>query len=219
MSKTLKIQIDFTEKNVLGEAAGLSDRQVNSLNMGNNSPRLDKKLTYYIPKQKLHLEKWSDAADAQPSIKVFAIGIDENGDAQCVTTLSINTLRGRYLGEAKDNLKLSTNVNDDGLVRFDPQPAQYSVWEDEFRIPVAAVDKTGLFKEDVFFKVTMRHQVAVPAFEKANKIVNGREAYNIKVYENTNIAALDVQPVWSYMQVEGTPVDTSCIPGFEKYAL
>lgn len=219
MSKIVKVQIDFTEKNVLGEATGLNDRQVNNLNMGSNSPRLDKKLTYYIPKQKLHLEKWSDAADAQPSIKVFAIGIDESGEAKVVTSLSINTLRARYLGEAKDELKLGTNVNEDGLVRFDPQPAQYSVWEDEFRIPVAAVDKTGLFKEDVFFKVTMRHQVSVPAFEKAGKIVNGREAYNIKVYENTNIAALDVTPVWSYVQVDGKPVDTSCIPGFEKYAL
>lgn len=220
MAKEVKIAIEFTQDNVLGVADGLSDRQVTNLNIGSNSVRLNKDLVYYIPKQKIHLEKWSDDTAANPALKVFAIGINADGEATCVTSLSVNTLRARYLCEANEPQHFETTVNADGLVRFAPQPVQYSVWADEFRIPVKAENKQGLFTEPVFFKVSDRHNVLVPAFVKDAKIkVNGRDGYHIRTYKDSNIAALDNTVVWLYTKVEGTEVDTSCIPGFEKYAL
>ena len=207
-----KIVIDFDKESVAGKAT-FEGNKLKSLNFG-NSQRLRQDLTYVIPAQYVHAEKAriNDVDRIVP--KVFAVGYDDKGEAQVITTVSINTLRARHLGKVIDGAPSIKLVRKDGVYRAENTPKQTSVFVSG-GLPIQTEGNEAKISRNFGFKVNDRYQVYNFKFAETS---TGSGKWNIVAKEGTDIADLDPQTVNEYVETGVVSADTAMIPDFDAYA-
>lgn len=207
-----KVVIDFDKKSVAGKAT-FEGKKLESLNFG-NSQRLRQDLTYVIPAQYVHAEKMQINGVNRVAPKVFAVGYDDKGEAQVITTLSINTLRARHLGKVIDGAPSIKLVRKDGLYRAETAPKQTSVFISG-SLPIQTEGNEAKVPRNFGFKVNDRYQVYNFKFAETS---TGSGKWNIVAKEGTDIADLDPQTVNEYVETGVVSADTAMIPDFDAYA-
>lgn len=200
-------RIEFDKKAVQGIST-LNEKQIASLNQ--RSQLLRKDLTYVIVPQYVHSEKLPQPINGNEfSNRIFAIGVNEAGDAVQAITLSINGLRARHYGMIAENpnLRVSAVKNDAGLMRAERGAQIFSVFETG-SLPIVTAGEKAYISRPFAFKVTGRGQCYNVSFKET------KNGYDMETFQEDGKSYVKFTPVTlnKYAEVDSVPeVDTNGI--------
>ena len=191
------------DSSLVGGVSQFEQNQIDNFNF-QQSARLRQDLTYVVAPQWVHDEKLARPINGNDrSRKIFAVGVDANGNPVQMVSLSVNGLRLRHYGKVNDNptLKIKAAANEQKLFRA-VDAIQTSVFK-EGNLPIATSDKKAYIKRDFAFKVNDRYAVFVP--DGFTKKGNG---YDMDHYQEDGkeYVKLGKQTVNEYSEVLGAPV-------------
>lgn len=200
-------RIEF-DKNALQGISTLNEKQIAALNQ--QSQRLRNDLTYVIVPQFVHSEKLPQPVNGNEfSNRVFAIGVNAEGQAIQAVTLSVNGLRARHYGVIAENpnLRVSAVKNDAGLMRAERGTTQYSVFANG-ALPIVTAGDKAYISRPFAFKVTGRNACYNASFKQV------KEGYDMETYNEDGKDYIKFTPVTmnKYEEVDNVPaVDTNGI--------
>lgn len=203
MATKSTIRIEFDKSMNLG-IAELTDSQTR--NYGRQSQRLRTDLTYVIMPQWVHSEKLATPINGRDkSNRIYAIGVDADGNAVQAISLSVNTLQARHFGLVKDNpaLKISAIKNEDGLWRVGRGADQFSVFE-VGSLPLTVVGKKAYISRPFAFKVTGRGNCYTISFTEKGA---GSGKYDVDHYneDGNEFVTLGASAMNKYVEVLNVP--------------
>ena len=186
MGKIL-LSVDYDKSAV----RGISTIENNAQRNTNNSARLRKDLTYFIPRQWVHDEEIMTSNGKKISKKVFVIGVTDDNQVASVTTLSVNSFRNHYgKGCDKPNLRIPCHRNGYGLWRAD-ENAHEGVFLDGGSL-IVLKKINGLMCKPIAFKLVSRCDVYRLNFEETSM---GSGKWNVKTFQIDGNTFADLQKV------------------------
>lgn len=198
------LRIEFDKKAVQGIST-LDEKQIANINQ--QSQRLRNDLTYVIVPQYVHKEKLPQPINGNEfSNRVFAIGVNADGQGIHAVTLSVNGLRTRHFGVIAENLNLKVRAykNAKGLMRPDPSVVQFSVFT-YGELPLITTRDHAFISRPFAFKVVGRGQCYNVSFKQ---VKNG---YDMETFQEEGKDYIKLVPVTlnKYEEVDNVPeVDT-----------
>lgn len=205
-TKSAILRQDYDASSVVKGRAKTSDKQASNFTFGQNSNRLRADLIYVIPRQWAHIEKVNVRDVVRDSVKVYAVGVNQDGVALMTTTLSLNGLTQRHYGDAADNLKVEAIKNEKGLYRMSPGVRQTSVFA-KGTTPIKVVkdgdDNYAYIPRDFAFQVTDRGDKLITTFSQ----VSGTNDWNIDHYKEDGKELVKFSPATlnTYEEVDKVP--------------
>ena len=199
-------RIEFDKKAVQGIST-FEEKQIENQNQ--QSQRLRTDLTYVIAPQFVHKEKLERPINGHEfSNRVFVFGVNAEGQAISLITLSVNGLRAHHFGAIAERpyLKVRAFKNIKGLMRPDSDAAQFSVFVNGV-LPIVFEGDKAYISRPFAFKVIDRRQCYNVSFKR---VKNG---YDMETYQEDGKNYIKFVPVTmnSYAVVDVPEIDTSLI--------
>ena len=214
MANKSQCRVDYNPQAISG-IAELNDKQVESYQT--TAQRLRSDLIYFVPKQWVHDENVKVNGVDHKSNKIFAIGVDKDGNAITAVTLSVNGLRNRHYGKIKENpnLMIKAFQNDDKLWRAVAGTTQEPVFV-QGALPLTVIGKKAYINRPFAFSITGRHQCFGVNFTES---APGKWNINHHTVGTDEYVTLTSQTLNEYSEVDNVPnVDANaCIANFEAF--